>query len=431
MFAIFRSIFALLLSFGLLLLANGLFNSLLGLRANQEGMSSTYVGMIMSSHFVGMLIGGLYAGRVVAGVGHIRAFAAFASMLSVAALMHAIFIDLLPWMALRLVSGFCTAGMLIVTESWINERSGSQYRGSVLATYMMVNYLGNGSGQMLLKLGDISEFHLFSLASIIFSLALIPVLLTRQSAPILERGPRMSILSVLRLGPLAVVGIFTAGTINSSINALAPIYAMNMYGNASQAANFTAIMLISGFVLQWPLGRLSDYVGRGILIAGVAVAIAICSLGMVFSAHYLPQWILVMAFIYGAFLYTLYSLCSALINDVIGAKLRVSVTGTILIIYGIGAITGPMLVGMLTDIVGSQALFLFSFTASSSLAAFAIYRRIHQAIFVKPVQPFVPVPSQQVPTDELYLAAQEDLQNLPGASLKDNEGVVEGEHQSQ
>ncbi|MDP6189767.1 MAG: MFS transporter, partial [Gammaproteobacteria bacterium] len=265
MFTIFRSVFSLLLSFGLLLLANGLFNSLLGLRANLEGMSTTAVGIIMSCHFVGILIGGLYADRVAASVGHIRAFAAFASLLSVAALMHAMFIALLPWMALRIISGFCTAGMLMVTESWLNERSGSQYRGRVLAIYMMVNYLGSGSGQLLLKLADIGEFHLFSLASIIFSLALLPVLLTRHSAPVLTRGPRMSIAAVIRLGPLAMAGIFAAGMINASTNTLTPIYAMKIYNNTDQVANFTALMLVSGFVLQWPLGRLSDIVGRGVL----------------------------------------------------------------------------------------------------------------------------------------------------------------------
>ena len=404
MLAVYRSLFSLLLSFGLLLLANGLFNSLIGLRANLEGMSTTYVGFIMSGHFIGMLIGGLYAGRVVASVGHIRAFAAFASVLSVTALLHAIYIDLLPWMGLRVISGFATAGMLMVTESWLNERAGSQYRGSILATYMMVNYIGAGSGQLLLKVADIGEFHLFSLASIIFSLALLPVLLTRHSAPILERGERMSIMSVIRLGPLAVIGIFTAGMINASINALAPVYAMNMFGNADQVANFTALLLVSGFVLQWPIGRLSDKLGRGVMIMIVASIIAIGSLGMVFSANYAPQYLWIMAFGYGAFLYTLYSLCSALINDVIGPDQRVRVAGAVLIIYGVGAIIGPSLVGVLTDMFGNQALFMFSFIASAGLAALAIYRRIYQAIFVKPVQPFVPVPSQQVPSDELYLA---------------------------
>jgi len=184
-------------------------------------------------------------------------------------------------------------------------------------------------------------------------------------------------------------------------------------------------MLVSGFVLQWPLGRLSDVVGRGVLIAVVAIMIAVCSLGMVFSASYMPQWILAMAFVYGAFLYTLYSLCSALINDVIDADMRVRVAGAALIIYGMGAIIGPLVVGFLTDMIGHQALFLFSFAASSALAAFAIYRRIYQAIFVKPVQPFVPVPSQQVPSDELYLATQDDQEILPGATTEDNQGVLD------
>ncbi|MDP6190162.1 MAG: hypothetical protein QF872_05075, partial [Gammaproteobacteria bacterium] len=120
-----------------------------------------------------------------------------------------------------------------------------------------------------------------------------------------------------------------------------------------------------------------------------------------------------------------YSLCSALINDVIGPEARVQVASSMLIIYGTGAIIGPIMAGVLTDILGHQALFLFSFAISSCLAAFAIYRRIYQAIFVKPVQPFVPVPSQSAPSDELYLATKEDQDNLPGTSVDDNKGALD------
>ena len=88
MISVFRSVFSLLLSYGLLLLANGLFNSLLGLRATLEGVSTSWLGLIMASYFLGLLLGGLFAGRIVARVGHIRAFAVFASLMSTTALLH-------------------------------------------------------------------------------------------------------------------------------------------------------------------------------------------------------------------------------------------------------------------------------------------------------------------------------------------------------
>ena len=56
------------------------------------------------------------------------------------------------------------------------KRLRGHQRGGVLSSYMMVNYMAAGCGQFLLNLGDVGQFQLFSLASIIFSLALIPVL---------------------------------------------------------------------------------------------------------------------------------------------------------------------------------------------------------------------------------------------------------------
>ncbi|MCS5558021.1 MAG: hypothetical protein NZ738_01355, partial [Oceanospirillaceae bacterium] len=99
----------------------------------------------------------------------------------------------------------------------------------------------------------------------------------------------------------------------------------------------------------------------------------------------------------------------ALINDIVGPELRVKIAGAILIVYGSGAISGPIIVGPLIDLMGVQALFIVSMITSSCLALLATYRRMYQAIFIKPKQSFVAVPSTQYSSKELYLAAQESL----------------------
>lgn len=407
MFSILRSISSLLLSYGLLLLANGLFNSLLGLRARLEGVSTSWLGFIMASYFFGLLLGGLFAGRIVARVGHIRAFAVFASLMSATALLHPLFLEVSQWMLLRLISGFCMAGLIMVTESWLNEATPSHQRGSILASYMMVNYMAAGSGQFLLNLGDVGQFQLFSLASIIFSLALIPVLLTRQAAPKIETNSKLSLKLIRQVGPLAILGVFIAGVSNASVHAFAPVYAIEILGDASLVPQFTATILVSGLLLQWPLGRLSDRVGRGWLMILVPCCIALSAVGVILSANFATHLIWYAVACYGAFLFTLYSLAVALINDIIGPELRVKVAGAILIVYGCGAITGPILVGSLIDLFGVQALFMVSVLTSSCLAALALYRRLYQAIFVRPKQLFVAVPSSQYSSQQLYLAAQE------------------------
>ncbi|MDX1606431.1 MAG: YbfB/YjiJ family MFS transporter, partial [Candidatus Competibacterales bacterium] len=134
--ATLASIAALLSSYGLLILANGLFNILLGVRSQIEQFPPTVVGLIMSGYFLGLLLGGLHAVRIIARAGHIRAFAAFASLMSIAALLHAMLVDPWAWGLMRLLAGFSMAGLIMITESWINERASNTNRGQVLAVYM-------------------------------------------------------------------------------------------------------------------------------------------------------------------------------------------------------------------------------------------------------------------------------------------------------
>ncbi|MBT8437809.1 MAG: MFS transporter, partial [Gammaproteobacteria bacterium] len=227
MFKTLGTVASLLLSYGLLLLANGLFSTLLAVRTQVEGFSSTTVGFIVASYFFGLLLGGLFAGRAVTRVGHIRSFAAFASFVSISALLHPLFVTPIAWMMLRMLAGFCMAGMIMVTESWLNEAASNKTRGQVLSFYMITNYFAAGCGQFLLTTGDPSQFQLFSLASIIFSLALIPVLLTRAKAPVPVHSTRMHVWTLFRIAPLGVFGVFCCGLVNSSVHGLSPVYATN------------------------------------------------------------------------------------------------------------------------------------------------------------------------------------------------------------
>ena len=62
------------------MMGNSMISILLGLRSRIEGFSTETTGFIMSGFFVGMLFGALFTVRIVSGVGHIRSFAAFASI---------------------------------------------------------------------------------------------------------------------------------------------------------------------------------------------------------------------------------------------------------------------------------------------------------------------------------------------------------------
>ena len=87
-----KNSWALFLGMGFIMMAYGFQGSLLGVRAVQEEFSLTSTGFMMSGYFVGYFIGARTVPSVISGVGHIRVFAAFASVASLAILVHSVFV---------------------------------------------------------------------------------------------------------------------------------------------------------------------------------------------------------------------------------------------------------------------------------------------------------------------------------------------------
>jgi MFS family permease len=415
-----RSVFSLLLSYGLLLLANGLFGTLLGVRSKIEGFETEVVGLIMAAYFLGLLQGALRAGNVVAAVGHIRAFAAFASVMSVTALLHVILVDPILWCILRFASGFCMAGMILVTESWLNARSTKRTRGQVMALYMVTNYFAAGCGQFLLTVADPARFQLFSVASIVFSLALVPVLLTRASAPTPPRRDPLNLRELWRTSPLGLLGAFCAGLVNASFYSLAPVFALGLGFSIGATSTFMASVIFGGLLLQYPVGHLSDRIDRRTVLTMVSLATAVACIGIVVVSRWYVNWIYLAGVVYGGLSFTVYSLCAAHANDFAPADKHVQTASGLLTAYGLGAFLGPIVAGGFMARVGPEGLFIMSALVSAFLGGFAIYRMRRRVAPRKEDQSrIIPMPGGQFTSGEIYAsmrnAMDRDLARMSGA----------------
>lgn len=415
-----RSVFSLLLSYGLLLLANGLFGTLLGVRSQIEGFATELVGIIMASYFLGLLLGALRAVRVVASVGHIRAFAAFASIMSVAALLHVLWLNPVAWCLLRFASGFCMAGMVMVTESWLNERASNKTRGQVLALYMVTNYFAAGCGQFLLTIADPARFQLFSVASIIFSLALVPVLLTRASAPTPASPAPLRFRELWRVSPLGLMGAFSAGLVNASYYGLGPVFAQGIGLGITATSTFMASGIFGGLVLQFPVGRLSDRIDRRTILTAVAFATSVACLAIVLTSRFAHVWLYLSVAMYGGLSFTVYSLCIAHTNDFASPAELVQTASGLLTAYGCGAFVGPAVAAACMGLVGPEGLFLTSAAVSAFLGTFALYRMRRRAPKSQEEQArHIDLPAGHVPTGQLYTsvrnAMDRDLARMSGS----------------
>jgi len=118
MLSTIKSFFAPLLATIILTMGGGLLNSLLSVNMSLNGYSEQVIGLVMSCNYLGIVLGIFFCQPIVHRVGHIRAFAVFAAVITVIALLYGVYMTPWFWAFLRICNGLCITGLFIVIESW-------------------------------------------------------------------------------------------------------------------------------------------------------------------------------------------------------------------------------------------------------------------------------------------------------------------------
>lgn len=344
------------------------------MRAGLEHFPTVLTGLVMSSYYAGFVLGSLMAPAVVNRVGHIRTFSAFASLASAAALCHAVFVDPISWFLLRLLTGMCFAGLCLVTESWLNEKSDNFNRGTLLSTYFVVILGATAVGQVLLNLAPVSGYDLFVLVSVVISVALVPIALTSTPMPADIEPKRMELFKLYRKSPVGVVGCLGAGLGTGAFWGLGAVYAQGVGFDTKEIASFMAFLILGGMLTQWPLGRLSDFVDRRVVIGAMTVLMA--ALGIVVgSGMEIPnKWLFVVGGLAGGLMLPVYGISIAHANDHMDVKDFVPASASLLLVYGSGAAAGPFVATLIMEAIGPQGLFIHAAIISAAMGLFAFYR---------------------------------------------------------
>ena len=432
MIAALTPVAALLASVALLLVGNGLQGTLLPVRANIEQFAAAEIGLIGTTYFIGFGLGCYFGGRLVQRAGHIRTFAAMASIASTMALLHALFVDPLFWSIARGFAGFCFAVLYVVIESWLNERSTNETRGTVLSAYNMINLTMITLGQMMLTLYDPASFPLFILTSVMVSLAAVPVAMTTSAAPSPVQIVRLRMVYLYKTSPLGCMGALAVGAANGSFWTLGPVFAQNSNMDVTGVAVFMSVAVLAGAAGQWPLGRLSDRTDRRRIILLACVLASAAGIGTILLKDFASWSLFATVIVYGAFAFPLYSIAVAHLNDFIPPDEFVEASSGTLLLYAIGAAIGPIPSAIAMDEMGPGGLFAFTATIHGLTALFAIWRMRRGSHVPEYKEDFVGIPRTS-PTlyaldprsgdddeeDEANASKPEDADAAPAAQSED------------
>ena len=374
MITVLTKTWALFFGFALISLAHGLQGTLIGVRAVVEGFSFISTGFIVAGYYVGYLTGSIVIPIFLKRVGHIRVFAALASLASIAILLHSVFIEPYMWFFIRILTGISLAGIYVIMESWLNDKATNETRGQILSIYMIITFSFLGMGQFLLNLSDPAKVDLFILVSILLSFALLPILLSVSEAPNITNPKKFSLKRLFVISPLGFVGAFFTGLAHSAILGYGAVFAAAKGFGIFEISIFMVIVTSFGALFQWPIGYISDKIDRRIILITVTLIASALSLFIVASSYISLIIFFLLLAIYAGMSLPMYSLTVAHTNDFLQQDEIIGASSAFAILVGLGAICGPITASFFMNIIGPDGFFVYLFVVHGLLGLFGLYR---------------------------------------------------------
>jgi len=406
MLQVISSAWALLLGMGLLMVGNGMQSTLLGVRGQIENFGTFEMSVVISAYFIGFLGGSRMAPNLIRRVGHVRVFAALASLISAVMILYPTLVNPWVWVLGRILIGFCFSAVFVTAESWLNDAASNENRGQALSIYMIVQTAGIVLAQGLMVTADPSGYVLFVIPSILVSIAITPILLSISPTPAFETTKAMSLRELMGFSPLGCVGMFLLGGVFSAQFGMASVYGTEAGLTVGEISIFVATIFIGGMLTQYPTGWLSDRMDRRALIALTAAVGAVgASIGVMSNGDF--NLILVAAFLMGSTSNPLYSLLLAYTNDFLDHEDMAAGSGGMIFLNGLGAVSGPLITGWMMSVFGPSGFYMLIGVLFTMLATYAVYRATQRpAIPVDETGSFVAM-SQSAMTPVAMEIAQE------------------------
>lgn len=365
---------ALFAGLAFLLVGAGLLATLVAVRAELEGFSTGVIGLIGAAYYGGFLVGSKLTLVALSKVGHIRVFAALASILSASVLVLSLAPSPTVWIAMRFVTGLCLAGQYVVAESWLNQLVTNEARGRLLAVYMVVSNAAWGLGPLLLARIDPAAAAGFVVVAICTSLAVAPVALSEEAeAPPITETSRLPLRELATMVPTGTGSAIIVGAAHGAFGSLVALYAARGGLDTAQIGRLSAAWVVGGVLFQWPISSASDDLDRRAV--GAMTALGAVGASVVLLAVGPEGWTgLAAVALIGGFSVPLYSIAAAYTNDWVPPEHATAANSQVVLLYGAGALAGPMIASTAMSLVGNDGFVWTNGLLHLALAVFFVYR---------------------------------------------------------
>ncbi|SMH37417.1 Predicted arabinose efflux permease, MFS family [Maritimibacter sp. HL-12] len=364
---------ALFLGMLMLMVANGLLGTLLTIRGNELGFSILTISLMQASYPLGALAGTVAAPQLIEKVGHIRAFSALASLVSIAAIVHLLTSDPYSWSLMRLLSGVCLPGLYVITESWLHAKAENRMRAQILSIYFMIQLGGPALGTAMVGLPDPTGAMLFGAVSILISLSIVPLLLSDNRAPAYVVPERMRLRELYRVSPMAVAGIFVVSIGFGAWFISLPLYALARGFNEAQASGVLVVAMIASALVQYPVGWIADHFDRRKVVIVLGVVAAAAAIWLAIDRT--PGHVVIGFAVIAAATLPIYSILAAHANDHLTYAQIVPASGTMAFLLQLGQFFGALIGPNTIPLAGGRGLLIMLAGICIVVTVIAVARR--------------------------------------------------------
>ncbi|MBM7608205.1 MFS family permease [Lysinibacillus composti] len=344
--------------------SQGMLLPLISIIFETDGVSSTLNGLNATGLYIGTLLISPFIEQPLRKFGYKPIIIFGGAIVFIALMLFPLWKHVMFWFILRLLIGIGDHCLHYATQTWITSSTPHGKLGKSMSIYGLSFGVGFAVGPLFVPLVKVSEVFPFVISSILCLIAWSLIFFVKNEHPDLLKGDAQETNSFSRYllsfkyAWVAFLPPFVYGFLETSLNALFPVYALRKEFDVSLVSIILAAFSVGGIITQIPIGVLGDKIGRRkVILVGLFSGAVIFGIGSQFENSEI--FIACVFLIAGMFMGSLFSLGITYMADLTPKELLP--TGNLLcgIFFSIGSLTGPFIGGLYLQLVEVYSFLLF------------------------------------------------------------------------
>ena len=333
----------------------GLSSPLLSLILESRQVGSSLIGLNGAMTALGFLASAPVIPFLIRQFGVMRFITSSVLMAMLALLLMRAIDDLAIWFPLRFMFGVALNGLLLMSETWINQIADTASRGRAIGIYVTVLAAAFALGPMIIPLTGTEGWTPFVIAAAAILSSAAAFLPVRRIAPRFDDPQTVAVLSFFRVAPTLMAAVAAVAVIDGALIVHLAVYGLRLEATLAIAAGMVSAFMVGNVLLQIPFGWMADRLNGYRVLAtcaavGIICGLAIATLG---PADAILWPILV---IWGGFTYGMYTIALTLLGHRFSGNNLVAANAAFALMWGVGGIAGPAAGGLAMDAIGPPGL---------------------------------------------------------------------------